>query len=280
MKRINALSALICLLFASVSWAQQAIVGPKLPDAQLGTTLYDAFNGRWLNPAKWIAMNPGNPDYQEACYFSSNVMECVREIQDGKLRLAVKSYGATDTSVGGQYGEAKLMFPQPFVSFTADVAMKSTTSVVCAVTGTASWADASVTATFFNSGSGSSNDDASASLALDHSATDPPGVVNVKAVMYWEGQYINGVTVGSTTVGTPIRLTLRWVQPSHKFSLSFENLVTGQHFAADMPYTMSDTMPPTGYWNGLYVQAFPANCVGQQTSSQVEATFDNVILGN
>jgi len=282
MKSTVMLIVLLCVCLPTVGWGQQAIIahaGNGQSQTQSAVIPYDAFNGRWLNPAKWIATDPGNPDYMEACYFSSSVLECVREIQDGKLRLAVKSYGATDSNDGGQYGESKSMFAQPFTSVTFDVLVKSTNSSGCTASGQSSLAQAMITARFFNTGSGDPNDDVDAHITWAHASTDNPGLLNVSAFLFWQGQYFDFVTLGSATVGTPLRATLRWVPDSHKFVAGFENLVTHQHFGADVPYTMADTTPATGYWNGFYVQSFPANCIGEQTSSQIEATFDNVVIG-
>jgi hypothetical protein len=99
----------------------------------------------------------------------------------------------------------------------------------------------------------------------------------VEGFLFWQGQYFGFAKVGNVQTGTPLRATLRWLPSLHKFTASYENLITHQHFAADIPYSMPDTTPPSGYWDALYVQVFPANCTGQQTSSQMEATFDNVV---
>jgi hypothetical protein len=283
MKSIAILTVLLYVVSVSVGQAQQRLTPVSAPQANApaqvapGAIPYDDFNRKWLDPGKWYAMDPGYPDYFEACYFSTNVLECVREIQDGKLRLAVKSYGATDSNDGGQYGESKLMFAKPFMSMTADVLVKSTSSSSCPASGAASWAEAMYTARFFNTGSGDTNDDVDAHITFAHASTDNAGLLTVTAFLYWQGQYFDNVNVGTVSVGTPFRATLRWIPADHKFVASLENLITHQHFGADVPYSMPDSTPPTSYWNGLYVLAFPANCLGQQTSSQIEATFDNVV---
>src|SRR5262245_66629589 len=47
--------------------------------------LYDAFNQKFLDPTKWATSSP--------C-FTWTVLECLREIQHGQLRLAVRGSGA------------------------------------------------------------------------------------------------------------------------------------------------------------------------------------------
>jgi hypothetical protein len=271
------LTLLLCVVSVSVGRGQQT--GSLTTVQQSGAMLYDDFNHRWLDPAKWGASpDSGTTDYKEACYYSTNVLECVREIQNGRLRLAVKSYGARDSNEGTQYGESKIIFTQPFVSLTADVVVRSTGSVGCSANTTDSWAQAMFTGRFFNSGSGDPNDDVDAHITFANASLANPGVLDVEGFLFWQGQYFGFSKVGTVQAGTPIRATLRWLPSSHKFIASFENLITHQHFAADVPYSMSDTTPPSGYWDALYVQVFPANCVGQQTSSQMEATFDNVMI--
>lgn len=269
MKLVQMFALLLCLI--SLGWAQANTPPVQLPP---GTALYDDFGRNWLDPARWQA----TPSGTEACYFSSNVLECVREIKDGKLRLAVKSFGATDSNEGTQYGESKLVFVQPFTSLTADVIVRNTSSRGCSTNTTDSWAQAMFTARFFNSGTGDPNDDVDAHITFAHASLDNPGALDVEGFLFWQGQYFGFAKVGSVQIGTPIRASLQWIPSSHKFTASYENLTTHQHFFADVPYSMSDTTPPTGYWNVLYVQVFPANCLGHQTSSEMEATFDNVVI--
>jgi len=287
MRQIRTLTFILIVSLVAVGRAQQTVrptttsqqANSQQAQVQWGAMLYDDFNHKWLDPAKWAAAPAGGTsNYNEACYFSSNLLECVREIQNDKLRLAVRSYGARDSNEGTQYGESKMMFTQPFVSLTADVVVRSTSSRGCPANTTDSWAQAMFTGRFFNSGSGDPNDDVDAHITFAHTSLGDPGMLEVSGFLFWQGQYFGFVTVGSIPVGTPVRATLRWLPSSHKFTAGFENLITHQHFAADVPYSMPDTTPPTGYWDGLYVQVFPANCIGQQTSSQMEATFDNVII--
>ena len=58
-----------------------------------GLKLYDGFDVRLINPAKW---------YTQWQCGSPSVMECEREIRDRQLHLRVRSYGSTTTSDGNQ----------------------------------------------------------------------------------------------------------------------------------------------------------------------------------
>src|SRR5213075_220997 len=55
---------------------------------QSSFVLYDNFNRQFLDTNKWAPSSP--------C-FTWTVLECVREIQNGQLRLAVRGTGATDS---------------------------------------------------------------------------------------------------------------------------------------------------------------------------------------
>jgi hypothetical protein len=71
--------------------------------AQQGLVLYDTFDERFLDPAKWSTSG--------VCSWSA--LECVREIRDEKLRLAARNYGATNSNDGVQYAPSELHFYNP-----------------------------------------------------------------------------------------------------------------------------------------------------------------------
>jgi len=53
---------------------------PATAQSQSGLRLYDSFDGRIINPSKWIPL--------QDCV--GTVMECVREVKDDHLRLRVR----------------------------------------------------------------------------------------------------------------------------------------------------------------------------------------------
>src|SRR5262249_14840593 len=65
---------------------------------------FDNFNQKFLDPNKWATSSP--------C-FTWTVLDCVREIQNGQLRLGVRGFGATDSNQGSQYAESELHFLRP-----------------------------------------------------------------------------------------------------------------------------------------------------------------------
>jgi hypothetical protein len=86
--------------------------------------LYDNFNRQFLDPNKW---GPSSP-----C-FTWTVLECVREIQNGQLRLAVRGAGATDSNSGNQYGESQLVFKNPsrIKSISTQLTIRRTSATSC-----------------------------------------------------------------------------------------------------------------------------------------------------
>jgi hypothetical protein len=67
-------ACLLCVCFSAQAQSSQEL------------SLYDNFNQQFLNPNRWATSSP--------C-FTWSVLECVREIQNGQLRLAVRGAGAT-----------------------------------------------------------------------------------------------------------------------------------------------------------------------------------------
>src|SRR5262245_13225543 len=92
MKRIVMVALLLLVCLSSSALAQNL-------------KAYDNFNGTFINPSKWSTFPGGCPSF--------SVLECVRAIQNGQLRLAVRGYGATSSNQGSQFGASELHFINP-----------------------------------------------------------------------------------------------------------------------------------------------------------------------
>jgi hypothetical protein len=182
--------------------------------------LYDNFDGKFLDPTKWATSSP--------C-FTWTVLDCAREIQDGKLRLAVRGYGAVNSNQGSQYGESELHFinPTPITSIAAQVVVRRTSALGCAANTDGSHAHALIAGTFFNSGSGDPADDVQAFLIFDRYSSDPVGVTSAEAFLHWQGQFFGGIGLGTVNVGQKVIAELTWDQPNHRFVASVTDLATG-----------------------------------------------------
>jgi hypothetical protein len=257
------------VLFAYLSHAVYA----QRPSS--GLVLYDNFNQKFLDPTKWSTFG--------AC-FTFSFLECVREIQDGKLRLAVRNYGATNSNDGNQYGPSELHFinPAPIRTIAAQLVVRRTSGQSCpANPGVSSGAHALLQGSFFNSGSGNPADDVQGLLIFNHLPEDPEGVLSVSAFMHWQGQFFGFVSLGTVNVGQKVIAKLAWDQPHAQFVANWADAETGKVVHAFLPYTMPDTAPAAAPDKLLGVRTFAPNCVGtQMLFADMEATFDKVMIGN
>jgi hypothetical protein len=235
---------------------------------------YDNFNQKFLDPNKWAVSSP--------C-FTWTVLDCVREIQNGQLRLAVRGFGATDSNQGSQYAESELHFlrPSTIKSIATDLVLRRLNGPACAANTEPPGGHAILQGTFFNSGTGDSNDDVQGLLLIDNrSPSVVPGVADVCSMLHWQGQFFDGVCLGRINVGQKIKAQLTWDQSNHRFLSSFTDLTTGVVAQESMTYSMSDTRPAAAPDQLIGVRVWEPNCVGKQgLASDIEATFDNVMVG-
>jgi hypothetical protein len=261
MKRHSLLGVLFFLCLSFTGQAQQT-----------SDLVYDSFNQMFLNPNKWATSSP--------C-FTQSVLECVREIRNGELRLAVRGYGAKDSNVGSQYGESELHFIKPASvrSIASQLVVQRTNALSCATNLDSAHAHALIAGRFFNSGSAVADDDMEAFLIFDHSSGDPIGVLSVGAFMHWHGQFFGDVSLPPAKVGQQIIAQLRWDQPNHQFVASWTDVRTGVVAQALMPYLISDTTPPVSSDKLLGVRAFTPNCLDTKFRSvDMDAAFDDVTI--
>ena len=94
-------------------------------DAATVTTgsLYDSFRGPFIDPQKWDGVGG----------LSRNTPELVREVRNGHLRLAARTYGNRWADSGGEFDLAELDFkdPQTITSFGAWVVVTSVGGLSC-----------------------------------------------------------------------------------------------------------------------------------------------------
>jgi hypothetical protein len=233
---------------------------------------YDNFNQRFLNPNKWATSSP--------C-FTWTVLDCVREIQNGQLRLAVRGYGASDSNQGGQYGESELHFLRPATikSVATQMVVKRVSASVCSDNPSQTGGHAIVMGTFFNSGTGDPIDDVQALLLFDNSPpNDPAGVVIAGGILHWQGQFFGGVQLGTVNFGQKINVQLTWDRANHQFVAGWTDIATGVVTQRTMPYDMPDSFPASAPDKLIGVRVFTPNCPSTHAFSDLEATFDNVMV--
>lgn len=248
------------------------IVGPAsgqttggLAQTSAPSGLYDNFNGKWLDPAKWLPTNP-------QCW--GNVLECVRDIQNGKLYLAARNFGDTNSDNGINWSETEVYFPNPntVASITAEVTLRSYSGIGCATnTSDLTHTQVMMGGNFFNTGTY----DVSGWLILWVDTTAPQ-TINVGG---WWGYADQGYwnAIASYPVGTQLTASIKWDQVNHQLvaSVSDKSGVGGQVL---MPYGVSDTAPPANAMKNLNAEVHTLNCTSGKTFGAVEATYDNVYV--
>jgi hypothetical protein len=104
MKRNSLFLAVLCAFSVTAAWAQSV----SKPNAKVASplVLYDNFNGRWIDPAKWYDLTG-----------TANLLEIDRELSppyqgqgnNRRLHLYARAYGVIG-SQGVEYGQVGLKF--------------------------------------------------------------------------------------------------------------------------------------------------------------------------
>jgi hypothetical protein len=234
-----------------------------------GLRLYDNFNSRFIDPAKWIA--------QWQC--GGTIMECVREIQDEHLRLRVRGYGASDSNEGTQFGSSGLsLAASSATDIAADLVVRRSATQACSTNpGFSGHAQALISGSFFNGGGGTPDDDVQAYFQLDRYAFYQAGTVQAGGFLKYQGQFFDNVDLGLVNIGERVRIELRWDRPNHQFVVRVFHPDSGAVSEQNMPYAISDTTPAVSQFKNISANVFPANCFGSRVSSELEILISDVL---
>lgn len=253
------LTLLMCLIWSAA-------------EAQL--SLYDDFGSGYINPEKWIA--------PPMC--GSGAYDCAREVQNKKLRLAVRGYGATATDSGVAFDASPLLFPNPNTIETIGIQfkVKSFRSVGCPSNNEAAHPQLLVHGAFFNTGSGNPNDDVMAFLMVERRTDDvssPPKSLRVGGFMWTNGSFFNNVDLGTVKINETATATLTWDRTNHAFiARVVKKVTTPLVVEATMPYPQPDSTPAAQPFKSLRLGSFAPNCTTGQSFSAMDVNIDNVQL--
>jgi hypothetical protein len=246
---------------APLAWAQQSPQHSSL-------ALYDNFDRQFVNPLKWFS--------QWQCG-SPTVMECERDIQDGRLKLRVRDYGNNSQNQGTQFGVSELYLTSTAVTdISADVIVQATTAQACPANTDGAHGQALLFGHFFNGGGGAWADDVQAFLQFDRYSSDQAGVALVGGFLSYQGQFFDNVDLGAVNVGERVTVELKWDQPNHRFVVRLFRPPTGTITEQYMPYTVADNTPAFFPYKALSARAFSPNCVSGRTFADMSVSFDNV----
>jgi hypothetical protein len=241
------------------------------PSARAGLKLYDNFDSAYINPARWYV--------QYGCSGVTN-LECVRQIREERLHLRARAYGARNTNIGNEYGNSELyLVDSAATEFAAELRVLRVDSAGCTTSpGAGTHGHALLFGSFFNGGGGTTGDDVSAFLVLDRFSTDPANVVSVQAFLQYQGTFFDFVDLTSVNVGEQVTADLKWDKANHQFVAKLVRPSNNTTVQVTLPYTMSDVTPAVAPQKALGARSFPENCVGTQTFTDIEASFDRVMV--
>jgi hypothetical protein len=236
---------------------------------------YDTFNQPWIDPVKWQAVGPWCAQ--------GTTLECVREIQDGRLRLEIRNMGMTNSDAGFQFGESPLVFTNPssIFSITADVQLGRVNVVGCPtnLTDQPTRALAGINGTFFNTGSLDQADDVSDFVTFWVDASNPK---SLQVINWLSGSGLGVATpIASYPIETPLTVTNTWDKAHHRFITVVA--VAGEPDSATkviIPYSVSDSALPVVPYRQLTSSAYSLNCTSIQTFAEMEIFWDNVKINN
>lgn len=241
------------------------------PSAKSGLKVYDNFNSAYLDPARWYV--------QFGCSGVTN-LECVRQIQEGRLHLRARAYGDRNTNIGNEYGNSELYLLDPAATeFAAELRVLRADSAGCTTSpGAGTHGHALLFGTFFNGGGGTVDDDVHAFLVFDRYSTDPANVVQATAFLQYQGTFFDFADLASVNVGERVTADLKWDKANHQFVAKLVRPSNNTTVQVTLPYTMSDATPAVAPSKALGARSFPENCVGTQTFTDIEASFDRVMV--
>lgn len=231
---------------------------------------YDDFNKKWLDPTKW---------YPSSNCWTGQAEECIKEISNGQLRLAVGNFGGSSTNDDGQFAQSEIYFVDPWniSSITADMTINSFSGVSCPANPEEAHGQAWITGNFFNTGTGDPDDDVQAYLHLQVDASAPE---YVRVGAYWSGngQFSGWVDVGRFPITTTLTGTLKWDQANHQFVAGVRPVGGVRWLKAVVPYWVPDTAPAAFPQKYFSADAISPNCMSMMTSAHTEVGIDNVII--
>jgi hypothetical protein len=265
------LAVVALLALAARAPAEEPLVGAKV---------YDSFNGGLLDPFKWApATNP--------CF--GNNLECVRDIEHGHLRLAVRNTGRRDSNSGIEWSASNLQFPSSVAAGLTSISAKITVRQYDGIGCPANIDDRTHTqvmigGNYFNSGTGDPGDDVTGLLIVWIDTTDPT-TMNVGNWWGWgeaHGYLGYWNPVASYPLGTPLEVNFTWDRPNHQFVASVRvegDPGPGTQVAASYgDYGVSDELLAADPSKRLSAETHTLNCTDTLTVNHVDALFDRVVV--
>jgi hypothetical protein len=251
--------------------------------------LYDDFHGTQLDPAKWAG------DQSAAITISSlpvgGLLDAVREVLFGRLRLGARYYGSPSLDTGAPSGRLRLSFtkPAPVTAIDATLLVTRAEAVGCASNQEfAARAQARLSGFFFNTTTpptpivGNTNDVfAFVRVQRWSDSTDPEHVLQIVGfVLLCLDPYCNGTSqLGTVSLGTvylwqPVRLRIQWDQANHRFIFQ-----RGHQAEVYVDYIVPDIQPSLFPFKRVELAHEVPNCTtAPRANAFMELLVDKVLV--
>jgi hypothetical protein len=263
-------------------WVMLLMVLIGVPgDAAERLVPYDDFNAAHVNPDRWFGGEFGTA-------FPRWSTEAIRQLQDHRLRLLYRSYGATNAATGTIRSDFVLMFRDPAAVTAMQAAVTVTDAVATGCPGhpDQTVARAALGGRFFGSAASTPAGEVRDMVAFIgitrvSGATDPPEVFRAQSVVFYcanrpctVGLTLHSQDLGPVTRGETARLRVQWDRDTHRFI--FQRDEHPEVFAA---YAVSDTEPPGSPVKLLNAMQFVPDCTATpRPMAFMDAWFDDVMV--
>ena len=239
--------------------------------------LYDDFETKPLDPAKWVGIQ-----------FGPHVLEAQRKPGKGQLKIQNRAYGATDSDTGSERNIVGLHFADgaSVTAIEAIVEVKNFEATGCSTPGAeATLATARLSGDFFNTDNptpGSALNNVFAFIQVNHLVnTTPAGSLVVTALILQctDENCFSTRDLGFTNLGLigtrqPVKLRIEWDPDNDQFLFQRDD-----EPEVSLAYEVSDAAPPGRAVKGLQVSHFVSNCtVEPRPTAFIKAVFDDVFV--
>lgn len=264
--------------------------------AQAQAVLWDDFKAKKLDPAKWFMGDQ----------FTGNGalgLEVRREISGGKLILAHRAVGTSDTSVLRGFGISRLfLFPtNPLRSFQADVKVNAFATTECTDTGTSVvslqqynrlFNTHSIDAVTTGACDAPNSCDVYAKFFLEHSlAANGPTFFDIRARVWAQPLDSTGansgpeIPVADVPIGAPggsikkgQTINVKWVWDEANHTVTFQ---TNQKNVAPVVIdygVVGATNPLPFLFNNLETDVFPCNSADVPGNADLSVSIDKIFV--
>lgn len=223
-----------------------------------------------------------------------NESEAARFIENSKLKLGRFLYGSTasDTGLTMESWNMNVPVTAPVKGLRADLTIDDIKQdESCAANSSVGFSSARLIGSFFNirpggpvQGDRTGDVLAQVRTRRTSNSTDAPGVLQVQGVLTQCNNadcsssialpgVATAVSLGSVTVGTPMRLQFSWDRKGKTFNYVRDGAITGA-----ITYTQDDSVAPVTVFANMSLRNEIQNCSTQRIKGGIVGIFDNAYL--